>query len=88
MCEVAIDGANFTILEIESHGLFSLDLIGNLCRAEGYEYVVVAMAMHQRGGVRRDFYLEDPHILILQSQVMRRFGGDFDFRRGLVGSKR
>ncbi len=77
--EAAVGGADFAVLQFEGDGGLAGDFVGNFGGAESDEDVVMAMAVHQGGGVGSDFHLEDAHVLILQSEVVRRLGGDFNF---------
>jgi hypothetical protein len=77
--EAAVGGTDFAILHFEQDGGLAGDLVGDVSGANGDENVIVAMAVQQSGGVRRDVHLKDAHVLILQSQVVERLGGDFDF---------
>ena len=47
--------------------------------AQGNEHIVMAVMMHQSGGVRRDFHFEHAYEWIFQDEMMVRFGGDLNF---------
>src|SRR5208282_456255 len=65
----------------------ALNFVGEVGIAEGDVHIVVAMAMHQRRGMRRDLDLESAYIFVFDGQVVRRFSGNLNFRRGLRSLK-
>jgi hypothetical protein len=68
----------FAVLELESGGRLSGDIVFEDGWTQGYEDAVMAVMVHQRGLVGRDFQLEHPHIIILQGEMMVRLFRDFD----------
>ena len=77
-CEVS-----FAILQPERGWRLARDVIFDLRRTQRHEDVVMAMAVHQRGLVGRDFDFEDTDVGIFKCRVMMRLGRDLDFRCGL-----
>ena len=83
--KAAVGGAGFAVLKLERDGGLADNFVGDFAGAETDENVVVAMAMDQGRGVSGDFNLKNADVLILQSEVVRRLSGDFNFR-GSLGS--
>jgi hypothetical protein len=81
--EVAGGEACVSISQLEGDGIFALDRVGDVGGAERDVSVVVAVPVHQRVGVRRDFGVEDADLIVGEDEVVVRLGGDFDFLRRL-----
>ena len=59
-----------TILQLERERRLALYFVRDFGRAKGHENIVVAMPVHERGRMRRYFYLEHADIIIFQRQMM------------------
>ena len=74
--------ASLAIQELDGDRLLAQNLVDNFSRAQGDVDVVVAVPMHERIGVGRDFDVEDADELVLENEMMVGLGGDFDFGCG------
>lgn len=88
MSEVSRRKPRFAIGEPEVHRGFALNFVRDVSIAERDVNIVVAMTMHERRSMGRNFNLEDAEVVVFQSQVVRGFRGDFDFSRGLRSQER
>ena len=59
------------------------DIILHVRRSQRHVDIVVAMAVHERGRVGRDFHLEYADVFIFQGEMMAGLGGDLNLRRSL-----
>jgi hypothetical protein len=76
------------VLEGTQERILADDVVFDLRRREDHEDVVVAVVVHDHGGVRREVNLESARIRILEQQVMAGFGSDLDDRGcGLCGGE-
>ncbi len=57
---------SFSVLEVEGGGWFAFDLVDYIGCAQGYVDVVVAVPVHERVGVRWDFYVVDADVFVFQ----------------------
>ena len=60
-------------------GRLAFDFVRDVRIADGDIDIVVAMAMHKRRRMRRDFNLENAKIFVVEGEMVRRFSGDLDF---------
>ncbi len=78
-----------SILESAQEGVFADDVIFDLGRCEDDEDVIVAVVVHDHGGVRREINLESARVRVLEQQVMAGLGCDLDdWGGGLCGGDR
>jgi hypothetical protein len=75
------------VVEVDGNGIFALDGIYYLGGAEDNVDVVVAVAVHESFGVRRDVDIEDADSSVGEDEVVVGLGGDFHFWGGLGGEK-
>ena len=88
LCDVgepAGEEPGFAILQRELDRRLSRNLVFHDGRSQGDEDVVVAVTVHERGRVGRDFHLEHAHVLVFERQMMTGLGRDLNFRRSLGG---
>jgi len=86
--EGAGDEDGLAVLESAQERVFADDIIFDLRCREDYEDVVVAVMMHDHGGVGREVNLESTRVGVLEQQVMTGFGSDLDdWGRGLCGGE-
>ena len=86
--EGAGDEDGFTVLKSAQEWGFADDIIFDLRGGEDDEDVVVAVVMHDHGGVRREVDLEGAGVGVFEEQMMAGLGGDLDDRGcGLRGGE-
>ena len=77
--------SGLAVVQLHGDGILALHGVDDLGVAERDVDVVVAMAVQESIGVRRDFDVEDADLIVGEDEVVVGLGGDFDFWGGLRG---
>ena len=77
--------ASVSVGKRDGNGILAFDRVDDFGGAEGDIDVVVAVPVHQRVGMSRDFDVEDADVIVGKNLVVVRLGGDLHFRGGLGG---
>jgi hypothetical protein len=79
--------SGLAVLQFDGDGIFALDGVDDFGGAEGDVDVVVAVAVQEGVGVRRDIDGEDADLIVGEDEVVVGLGGDLDFGGELGGEE-
>ena len=68
--KVARRVADFAIVQVQWHRLFPHPRVDNVRITQRDDEIVMAVAVHQRGGLGRDCHVEYADVFVLKNQVM------------------
>ena len=85
MGEAAGKKVRLSILQTDGDWWLARDVVLYVRGSQRHINIVVAMTVHERGRMGRDFHFEHADVLVFEGQVMAGLGGDLDFRWSLGG---